>query len=160
MNLFSGAGVPIAFMITKSHESSTYCRLLRKLFEASDKKWQPKAVMCDFELAIALAAKEVFPSIQILGCRFHFMQAVRKQCKGKSLLIVQPDAAAATYDEIHTKQVEALVRHLQQQETKEQFDKVWGDILPILKENFANFYNYFLINWIGSNDPPIEPRLV
>ena len=45
----------------------------------------PKLVLLDFEKAAISAVKEVFPDCQVIGCYFHFIQALWKNIQNKGL---------------------------------------------------------------------------
>ena len=45
----------------------------------------PKIVLLDFEKAAISAIQEVFPTCKVLGCYFHFIQAIWKNIQSKGL---------------------------------------------------------------------------
>lgn len=44
-------------------------------------KLEPTSVMSDYERAMRNALRTVYPNCQIIGCWFHFCQAIGKHCK-------------------------------------------------------------------------------
>jgi hypothetical protein len=81
--LVADEGIPVAFAITPSHDTLTYKRFLKKIVKACKGHWKPEAIMCDFEDAMHKGCLEAIPEAIILGCRFHFMQAIVCYCKSK-----------------------------------------------------------------------------
>ena len=45
----------------------------------------PKLVLLDYEKASILAIQEVFPECEVIGCYFHFIQALWKNIQSKGL---------------------------------------------------------------------------
>ena len=45
----------------------------------------PRLVLLDFEKAAISAIKEVFPNCKVIGCYFHFIQALWKNIQNKGL---------------------------------------------------------------------------
>jgi hypothetical protein len=75
-----GYGVAVAFLVSSGRDTETYIAMLIQLLLASNRQWQPRAVICDFELALQNSFLQVFPTVQIWGCLFHYQQAIRKWC--------------------------------------------------------------------------------
>lgn len=45
----------------------------------TDHKLDPENVTCDFELALINAVTDQFPTVNVVGCLFHWKQALRRQ---------------------------------------------------------------------------------
>ena len=67
--------------ITPSHEAEVYAKLILLLVKATKGQWRPTMVMSDFEMAIAEGVRRHFPEARMVGCYFHFKQAVLQWLK-------------------------------------------------------------------------------
>lgn len=67
-----------ALLSNKSHESYVILfRLLRRQFP----DWKPETYHCDYELAALNAIQKVFPDINVVGCYYHWSQAMWRNAK-------------------------------------------------------------------------------
>lgn len=76
--LKNGHYIPLEFTLLPNKVSSTYEYLFRVLTSKCatfNLYFNPKTIVADFEQAIHFAVKKVWPSIILVGCRFHFTQA-------------------------------------------------------------------------------------
>ncbi|ETN03634.1 hypothetical protein PPTG_23761 [Phytophthora nicotianae INRA-310] len=71
--------VPLLYVLVNSKSQETYWRVLEQLIMASDRLLEPRDVTCDFELALINAVIEQFPTANIVGCHFHWKQALRRK---------------------------------------------------------------------------------
>jgi hypothetical protein len=71
--------MPVSFALVDSKAQWTYWHLLHFLFVFTECKLDPKSVTCDFEVALFKAIREQFPTTNIIGCKFHFKQAIRRK---------------------------------------------------------------------------------
>lgn len=70
--------VPLVFCVLKNKQTETYSNLFRLLkYKCAEKglALKPSSIVMDFEIAIHISAREIFPDVHILGCRFHLTQA-------------------------------------------------------------------------------------
>jgi hypothetical protein len=74
----NGQYVPLVFALLPSKKTATYTTFLSVLINEClkfDFVLKPKKVVADFEKAIHLAIRTVFPECEIEGCLFHLKQA-------------------------------------------------------------------------------------
>lgn len=75
----NGHYIPLIFCLLPNKRKSTYIMALRAIKEQCFDKFkvslEPKKVVCDFEIAIHVAIKAIWPNAGIIGCRFHLCQA-------------------------------------------------------------------------------------
>ena len=79
--------MPVAWFLLPNKESSSYKAVLQFLKEEHNIPAMEVAHL-DFELAESKAMKEVYPSNQVVGCDFHWKQALQKKFKKNHLLEV------------------------------------------------------------------------
>lgn len=75
----SGLFVPVFYVLTTSRTSDTYWDIIHFVIQATDQKINPSQVVCDFEQGIIDAVQTQFPEANVVGCLFHFKQAIRRQ---------------------------------------------------------------------------------
>lgn len=71
--------LPLYYVLVDTKKQDTYWRVLEQLIIASDRMLEPRDVTCDFELALIKAVIEQFPRANIVGCLFHWKQALRRK---------------------------------------------------------------------------------
>lgn len=60
-------------------------QILQRICAAHGFPWSPKAFQTDFEQAVISAIKDIFPNVPVLGCYFHFTQAIWRNAKKAGL---------------------------------------------------------------------------
>ncbi|XP_060851366.1 uncharacterized protein LOC132929805 [Rhopalosiphum padi] len=87
--------VPLVFCILNNKSTKTYeCALLyvkNKAMQNFGLMLKPKYVTVDFELAIHLAVKSVWPLSEIIGCRVHLTQAWYRKIQALGLTSAYKD---------------------------------------------------------------------
>ncbi|ETP39006.1 hypothetical protein F442_13502 [Phytophthora nicotianae P10297] len=73
----SGKYVPVFYVLTTHRTSPTYNSLFHFIREAANNQLEPTEFVCDFERALIDAVGDQFPNADVIGCLFHFNQAVR-----------------------------------------------------------------------------------
>lgn len=71
---------PILYALLSDKSSETYVTLFN-LLKSQFPDWQPQKYHCDFELAALNAIQNVFPGITVVGCYFHWSQAMWRNGK-------------------------------------------------------------------------------
>ncbi|KAE8974678.1 hypothetical protein PF005_g26353 [Phytophthora fragariae] len=71
--------LPVFYVLTTGKTTDVYEHLLHFVFIATKRKLKPAHVACDFEYAMIKAVKNQFPETRIIGCLFHFKQAIRRK---------------------------------------------------------------------------------
>lgn len=87
--LKNGHYVPYMFCLLENKQSKTYENLFHKIKSKIQSiyslQFEPKEVFVDFEKAIHVAIKNIWPNTQIYGCRFHLHQAWYRKIKSLGL---------------------------------------------------------------------------
>ncbi|KUF85203.1 Porphobilinogen deaminase [Phytophthora nicotianae] len=73
--------VPVFFTLATNKTETLYTKMFTCIEFALGKDIKPGDVVCDFEGAMILAIRGLFPSTRIVGCLFHFKQACRRKLK-------------------------------------------------------------------------------
>lgn len=76
-----GHGEPVAHLLTSSHSAESYEYFFQHIQRLTRGELNPASMMCDYEKAIEIAAKNVWPNIAVHGCYFHFKQAIVKKLR-------------------------------------------------------------------------------
>ncbi len=74
----NGYYIPLIFSLLANKQSSTYEKLfliLKKECEQISTCFKPNEIVADFETAIHTAARNIWPDVKIIGCRFHLTQS-------------------------------------------------------------------------------------
>ncbi|GMF33514.1 unnamed protein product [Phytophthora lilii] len=77
----SGLYVPVFYVLTTHRTMNIYRHVLHFIIQAADEQLEPAEFICDFERALINAVQIQFPAADIIGCLFHFKQAVRRRMK-------------------------------------------------------------------------------
>lgn len=70
---------PVWYALTSGKTGQISEHLFHYIHVASKKKLDPAHVVCDFEFAMVKAVQNQFPESRIVGCIFHFKQALRRK---------------------------------------------------------------------------------
>ncbi|XP_066596630.1 uncharacterized protein [Prorops nasuta] len=90
---------PFIWVLMNNKSASTYTNLFSYLkSNVLPPSFKPNYVHCDFELALHNSLKSVFSECNIIGCYFHYVQAVRKMAK--KLKIIQNNKRSAINTEV------------------------------------------------------------
>ena len=71
--------LPFYYGLLSSKKESCYREAFRSIVEDLGGKFDPATIGVDFEQGFINALKTVFPQAKIVGCLFHFKQAIRKK---------------------------------------------------------------------------------
>ncbi|POM79243.1 Hypothetical protein PHPALM_3130 [Phytophthora palmivora] len=71
--------LPVWYVLTTGKTSQIYEHIFHYICVASKKRLDPAHIVCDFEFAMIKAVKDQFPDSRIVGCLFHFKQALRRK---------------------------------------------------------------------------------
>lgn len=136
--------VPIFYVLLQSKLEKAYFHALQLCISASDWQFVARTVTCDFEQALLGAVEGNFPSAPIVGCVFHWKQALRRKMISyripkdviSSLMSADGLINILTHCPIEEIEVKAIPY------IRERFDE--GEY----KENFNAFWKYFLTTWM------------
>lgn len=90
-----GNYMPLVFCLLPDQLSATYELMLQIIMQECIRMnlvFQPKTVLLDFEQATHSAVRKCIPTAAILGCRFHFAQAVFRKIAALGLKTIYNDA--------------------------------------------------------------------
>ena len=74
----NGNYIPLVFCLLPDKKEATYRSLFKHLIKKCEEMnltFKPKTVTADFEKAIHNAVESVWPTVEVIGCRFHLSQA-------------------------------------------------------------------------------------
>jgi hypothetical protein len=83
--------VPCVWALMTSKDEYLYCSVLHEIIVLLKYRWEPKIIVIDFERALLNTIKYQFPAAHIIGCFFHFRQAIHRKMKK---LGISDDAAS------------------------------------------------------------------
>ena len=68
--------VPCVWALMSSKNETMYWLLLQDIASILDWRWRPEIIVTDFEKSLVAAVKAQFPETRLVGCFFHFKQAI------------------------------------------------------------------------------------
>ncbi|EGZ12607.1 hypothetical protein PHYSODRAFT_337026 [Phytophthora sojae] len=80
-NLFT----PVYFVLCTSQTESMYDDILHLIYRDTGKKLNPAEIVCDFEFSLISSVQTRFPNAEVVGCFFHFKQAIRRRLKDERI---------------------------------------------------------------------------
>ncbi|KAJ0392707.1 hypothetical protein P43SY_011157 [Pythium insidiosum] len=142
--------VPIFFVLAGSKDQTTYWRILNAIIINTKLRLGPGSVTWDFEQALIRAVLDQFPTVDIVGCLFHWKQALRRKMIDIGLTVEDVKTAMipgqmdvltlVPEDEILDKGIR-FVRY--------RIDETWS------KRKWDQFWTYFQRTWITRFDPSL-----
>jgi len=80
--------VPLAFCLMSRRHTKDYRRIFKELVKLLDERnlhCRVENIVCDYEKATWRAARDIFPNVKVLGCFFHWSQAVLRKLRSVGL---------------------------------------------------------------------------
>ncbi|CAF1128042.1 unnamed protein product [Rotaria magnacalcarata] len=146
--------VPLIFCLCEHKNYETYKLIIKVLkIAVSNLKLELKPVywMSDYESALTKAIKEELPNTQLLGCAFHFSQAIYRNIQGKGLQDAYQNLEVVRQV---LRQIMALAFLPSDQITRVYYDVIKPQLnnvpaKPIsLCHNLRDFFKYFESFWL------------
>lgn len=81
----SGLCVPVLYILSMSKTSDAYWDMIHCVVQATDQQLNPAQVVCNFKPALINADQTQLPNAEVIGCLFHFEQAIRRGMKRLSI---------------------------------------------------------------------------
>ncbi|PIC43427.1 hypothetical protein B9Z55_004175 [Caenorhabditis nigoni] len=79
---------PVVYALLPNKTTFSYKFMLDELKKSNILvNWNPKMLICDFEIAIRNAFESVFPTIEISGCLFHLIQNWRRSAESSKVYV-------------------------------------------------------------------------
>ena len=136
--------VPVFYVLLQSKLEKAYFHALQLCISATDWKFEAKTVTCDFEQGLLSAVEANFPSTPVVGCVFHWKQALRRKLLAyripkdmiSELMSADGLINVLTHCPIEDIEVKAVPY------IRDKFHE--GDY----KANFDSFWKYFLDTWM------------
>lgn len=75
----TGWYAPVIYVLTTAWTYDTFWGVFHFIIQAIDQQPDLAKVLCDFEAALISAVQVHFPNADVIGCLFHFEQAVRRR---------------------------------------------------------------------------------
>jgi hypothetical protein len=146
-----GSPRPIVYVIMRDRVKTSYADLFDFFDEALFCHKKPRTFMSDFERAARSAGSEVWPDIELIGCFFHFCQALRRKAASLPSL-----STRITGDTDHHNGLKMFMRlallPLDRVLAGLEALKTWLQEKQI-EEDFTVFLQYFEKVWIRHNSP-------
>jgi MULE transposase domain len=138
--------VPAVYILLDNKNQWAYWHALHIVLVETETKLYPATITCDFEMALLNALKEQLPNASIVGCLFHFKQALRR--KMKRLYIPEAEISQAMkkgkIDILTTIRTDTIPKTLSK--LKRKF--VRGES----KAKWETFFKYLNNTWIKKHD--------
>ena len=77
--------VPLAFCIMSRRQSSDYSLIFEAIAASFESPPRVQRIVLDFESAVWKSIRQVFPSVELRGCSFHFTQSIYRQVQNVGL---------------------------------------------------------------------------
>ncbi|OWZ13124.1 LOW QUALITY PROTEIN: putative cleavage induced protein [Phytophthora megakarya] len=84
---------PVYFVLCTSKTETMYEDVLQLINRDTDKKMTPAEVVRDFEFSLISSVQQQFPNAEVVGCFFHFKQALLRRMKHEH--ITEPEMKIA-----------------------------------------------------------------
>lgn len=85
----NGHYIPLVFILLPNKQAQTYFEAFELLCDYCknlNMDLKPTEIVCDFEKAIHVGVKKIWPNIQIIGCRFHLTQSWFRKIQSQGLV--------------------------------------------------------------------------
>jgi hypothetical protein len=139
--------VPVFYVLLQSKLENTYFHALQLCISSADWKFLAKTVTCDFEQALLNAVEANFPAVPIVGCVFHWKQALRRKLLARGIPrdivsnLMGSDGLInilthCPIEEIEIKAIPYIRHHFNEGDYKDSFDSFWKYFLDTWMKMF------------------------
>ena len=136
-----GWHIPLAYGLLPGRTNSLYTAL----FEALDRfgPYNPKSVLCDYEIGLHNAVTNTWPNATLRGCHFHYTQALWRHLQRVDL--------APEY-QVENSPIRAAYKMLTALPfvPENLITTVWRQLRPTLPQDMATFVDYYERTWVGT----------
>lgn len=136
---------PCAYSLMTSKTEYMYSRILHEIIVLLDYAWSPSIVVIDFEKALVNAAMYEFEKKHIVGCFFHFKQALSKRMRSIKLPRVETKIAL--------KLINNLVL-IKRKHIKDAIEKI-KSTPSLVSTRWNDFWKYFNKVWMKKFEPSL-----
>lgn len=128
--------VPLIYVLMPNKQERSYEQLFTSLIQKLP-NWKPITMIVDFETAVINAIKKTFPDVILIGCNFHFKQALAKKAHALQLNDIEEKRHLAMC---------AALAHVK----KEDVEDAWLHIMEDAPQNekITKFNDYFVAQWL------------
>jgi hypothetical protein len=155
--------IPVVYCLVDNKSQWTYWHFFHYVLVVTETRFYPKTVTCDFEKPLIRAIKEQFPQTVIVGCLFHFKQALRR--KLEKLRMPQDTILAAMkrgqldiLTTIDRREIEPTLRHMQKRLAKGVVAEKWNDFFKYFNRVWMTDYDIETWNISKALDDSIDMR--
>lgn len=144
--------IPVFYVLMTAKKKDLYNHVLQSIISAADWRLFAKSVTCDFEPALLEAVGLQFREANLIGCAFHWKQALRRKLLEYD---IPDDLISLLMDE------NGLINLL----TVIPIDEIESKGIPYIRAHFPegtftnlfnNFWKYFSNTWLKRYDPKVE----
>ncbi|OWZ18206.1 hypothetical protein PHMEG_0007745 [Phytophthora megakarya] len=157
----SGIFVPVYYVLSTSRSGDSFWDMVHFVVQSTDQQLEPAEVVCDFESALISAVQTQFPNAIIIGCLFHWKQALRRAMK--RFLIAEEECSIAmtrgvldiltvidhSLVERGVKWVKREILRYQRREIRQRCNDVG---IEYFKAKWRGFWEYFQRTWLDQYD--------
>jgi hypothetical protein len=144
--------IPVYYVLMQSKRKDAYIWALQNIISISDWNIFAKSVTCDFEQGLIAGVHHNFKEAQIIGCSFHWKQALRRRLIDFG---IDKEVISTLMDE------NGLINLLSVVPPEE----LWTKTIPYIRSKFpeapyqaqfTRFWNYFKSTWIDGKIYDVE----
>ncbi|POM60737.1 Cleavage induced Hypothetical protein [Phytophthora palmivora] len=73
--------VPVVLCLCTNCNEATYWEVLDQIIKSTENNMHPAEIVRDFEISLIKNVQAQFPNAEVIGCLFHFKQALRRKMK-------------------------------------------------------------------------------
>jgi hypothetical protein len=134
--------VPCVYALMTAKSEYLYCVLLHEIIVMLEYRWKPSFITTDFECSLIGAVRHEFPTSCIVGCYFHFKQALSRRMEKlrlpqdeKTIILSQVELLTL----VHPREIKHAISFIRSSDRLS--SPLWVD-----------FWDYFQRTWMGKID--------
>lgn len=155
----NGHYIPLAFSLLPDKSSDSYAAVfdtIRKKSHQLALDFRPKRVVCDFEVAIHMGLKKVWPEVELVGCRFHLAQSWWRR--------IQQIGLSKAYKDKESDVAKWIgwtfgLPFLNAEEVSDCFVEDFMSAMPSSCENLRKYADYLVENYICEESAKFPPSM-
>jgi hypothetical protein len=135
--------VPCVYALMTGKSEHLYCVALHEVIMLMEWDWMPDVITVDFEAALLAAVRHEFSRSQMVGCFFHFRQAISRKMKKIGISFESFEFGTRIFNLLTLVDPTKLKKIIQQLQSRYSLDD----------EKWMTFWTYFEKTWMSKFEP-------
>lgn len=137
--------VPTVWALMTSKSEDMYCAVIHEIIVLLKYSWEPKTIVADFEKSLQNAIRYEFKKSKLVGCYFHFRQAIQRKINKYKINCDQANLCLNLLKTLVTCDISTINQNIE----------IIKNDPRLADPDWIPFWNYFSKTWIKTFPPSL-----